>query len=240
MITSLAEIQHSFTRDMYPPNEKNISNVPLQDILSFLQQNFTDNYEYRITNAGICLNSNGQQENFVAIALKVPVGDGYVTVPGASQGTIGISGLIWGALRNAVLRHLGAGTELYEYEEGQEPQFNQGPANGQQQNFVPGNTYGQNRQGYGQQGYQRPQNSGNNFGPWTGYNKNGQPIVIKSGQHIGQAWINLDMNDLNAMASRGNGMAQMELRRRAEMGGPGNTNQQYGQGGNFPPNAFNR
>lgn len=245
MINSVNEVFNTFTRADYPPGPNNISLVPLENIQSFLFQTFGDNFEYHVTTSGTCTGRQGQ-ENYVTVALTVNTTEGKTTVAGASQGNIGISGLIMGALRNAVLRGLGAGTELYQYEEGAEPNFD-GNANGPTTSPVtlpqyqqPGNPYQvsppQPTYGYppnggasANGGYQQP---AQNFGPWTGIGRNGQPIVIKSGQLTGQAWINLDPQILKQMADKGNNMAQMELRRRSGMGQPPQ------QGNQFPPNAF--
>lgn len=199
-MANLASLQNVFTKTVYPPDENNVSLVPYKDIQGFLVQEFGESgYTCEVTQAG-----QTNEGNYLIISLTLNLETGKITIPGAAQGKISMAGLLASAIRNAVLRHLGAGTELYEHEEGEEPKFAnanpppkaagieiQNPFKDSQTNSYPNKPAG-------------------NYRPWDGN------LVIKSGKLAGVAWKDVPMSDIHRLSGFGNDMAMKELARRQE------------------------
>lgn len=209
-MTNLNELTNLFTKEAYPPNDKNISEVPFKDIQNALFTHFGGTgFTQKVTLVGQAIGKEGL-ENYVCVELTLPLENGNsVTIPGAAQGKIGISGLITGAVRNAILRHAGMGAELYEHEEGAEPQFeNKLPPGAPPSPFAdpkPPATIFSNGQQY------IPKKDGK-YPPWTGKS------VIKSGQWIGTPWNAVPDEAIAEMAAKGNNIALLELKRRGGYG----------------------
>lgn len=209
---TIQQIQNRFTKEKYPPNEKNISDVPFEDVMDDLVMLFGEKgWAHTVTQVGQL-----GHENYVVTKLVLYCEDATLVIPGAAQGPIGISGLINMALKNAYLRHAGAGTELYSHEPGQEPQFDhsqpQAPAGVPANPFAeqaPKKPWNQNKQWQPQKynpGFQKP-----SAGPvWTGMDQ------IKTGPYGGIAWKDVPLNGLQEMLQRNpaNSRAIQELQRR--------------------------
>lgn len=192
ILNNLNELTNIFTKEAYPPNEKNISEVPFKDIQNALFTNFgSSGFSQKVTHVGQLAG-----ENYVVVEVTLPLSNGnQITICGASQGKIGIAGLITGAVRNAILRHAGMGAELYEHEEGQEPQF-------QQSSGAPPNPFANSKQ--------QPFKGNQGNWQWDGQK------VIGSGKHIGKKWADLPESTVAFMASQGNETAVRELNRRSQ------------------------
>ena len=206
---NLAEFRGYFSPEQYYPDPvTGRSEIPIMDILDLLSQS-VDSYKYVITAAG----GFSTGEKFVCISLEITRGTKSYTVAGAADGTINVAGLASMALRNAVLRGLGAGSDLPQYQEGFTPPNNGHPQTNQVPQTHPG-----------PQQYQNPQaQSGRNFGPWTG------EVVIKS---RGIKWNQLPPQELMDWASKGNNLAQYEMDRRGMTQGASQSST------TFPRNSF--
>lgn len=206
---TIQELQNRFTKEKYPPNDKNISDVPFEDVMDDLLMLFGEKgWAHTVTQVGQL-----GHDNYVVTKLVLYCDDATLVIPGAAQGPIGISGLINMALKNAYLRHAGAGTELYSHEPGQEPQFqNQAP---QAPVGVPPNPFADQKWKQGNQwtpkkynGFQKGPSGPQ--GAWTGMD------LIKSGPYAGVAWKDVPLNGLQEMLQRNsaNSRAIQELQRR--------------------------
>lgn len=108
------DLLNRFTSRTYPPTNNGRSEVPLEDIYSELREIFPAGWEIDIKSAGV----KPDGYSYVLLTLTVRGEDNFsMTVPGGAEASpefpFGVSGVVGMAVRNAVLRHLGMGEELY-------------------------------------------------------------------------------------------------------------------------------
>ena len=196
-----------FKRVDYPAGEDGFSRVPFEEILGWLNFIFgEEGWSYEVTHFGTAVGNKGNVENCVAIKLTVPFNGGFISRPGMSQGVIGMSGLICGALNNAVLRHLRAGEGLYERSE----ETSYAPAPRQATRPAPAPS---RKNVYGNPNHENTtRGNGRSYGEWTG------EVKVKSGEFAGTPYADLDLNTLEKWCDGGNALALQEMGRREKAG----------------------
>ena len=195
---SLLDLRDAFTEAQYPKNEQGFSDVPPSDILDWLAQTFPHGYSWHVTGQGFTPTGYA----YVTIDLTVQNDGMLMRVPGSAENApdqpiqMGFSGLTLLALRNAVLRNLGAGHTLYQREPiHREPR----PAN---------------------KTYERSQ--GNNTRPaadWTG----NEPVNIGKYKGTNTTWSEVEDGYLKFVTKgdKPNRNALKEIERRKRQGSPG-------------------